>query len=133
MSSDLKDTKSCVATRAFPWKELYPLSLRGSLVQRRWRRSRRMNGRRGQDRSSQFAILCKSCCIRELCPRISSLSLLATAIHDLDSFLMLENAPPKKTAKKDPYDRTAFWSYCENKKIAFQKFYMFCFALAKPE
>lgn len=66
-------------------------------------------------------------------PRISSLGLLATAIRDLDNFLMLEKVAPKKSAKKDPYDRTAFWSYCENRKAAFQKFYLFCFALAKPE
>ncbi|KAF8232283.1 hypothetical protein L208DRAFT_937295 [Tricholoma matsutake] len=65
--------------------------------------------------------------------KISSLSLLATAIHDLNDYLMLEKAAPKKSAKKDPYDRTALWSYCENRKAAFQKFYIFCFALAKPE
>jgi len=65
--------------------------------------------------------------------KISSLGLLATAIHDLDNFLMLEKAAPKKSTKKDPYDRTAFWSYCENRKAAFQKFYVFCFTLAKPE
>jgi len=65
--------------------------------------------------------------------KISSLNLLSVAMHDLDNYLMLGKAAPKKLAKKDPYDRTTFWSYCDDKKVAFHKFYTFCFVLAKPE
>ncbi|TFK34818.1 Cullin binding-domain-containing protein [Crucibulum laeve] len=67
--------------------------------------------------------------------KISSLPQLALAITDLDSLLIRGQIPAKKTAKKDqePYDRSSYWTYVENTKAAFQKLYLFCFALAKTE
>lgn len=54
-------------------------------------------------------------------------------MRDLENLLILKKEPPKRSTKKEPYDKTKYWTYCENTKAAFQKLYMFCFALAKPE
>lgn len=67
--------------------------------------------------------------------RISTLLQLALAVNDLNKLLILNEASAKKQAKKngEPYDMTNYWSYADNKKAAFRKFYMFCFQLVKPE
>lgn len=67
--------------------------------------------------------------------KISSLSQLTIALTDLENLLILGKPSLKKSAKKDqdPYDRTLYYSYADDAKAAFQKFYMFCFSLAKPE
>jgi hypothetical protein len=65
--------------------------------------------------------------------RTSSLYTLALAMRDLENLLFLKKAPPKKSTKKELYEKANYWTYCENRKAAFQKLYMFCFALAKPE
>lgn len=80
--------------------------------------------------------------------RISSLYSLVLAIQDLESLLVLDNAPldyptpnPSvgskgagkiKEKEKEPYNRDQYWSCVADKKAAFLKLYWFCFALAKP-
>lgn len=70
--------------------------------------------------------------------RISSLYALSTAVRDLESMLIL-NKPPidrsqsTKKGTKESYNRDQYWSYAADKKNAFLKLYLFCFALAKPE
>lgn len=133
MSLRLKVMKNYAPTQIYHSMEHCLWSSHGNLVPKIWQKLRRMSGHLGWDLSSQFIILLKLGRLCKLGLRISSLGVLATAIQDLDNYMMLEKAAPKKSAKKDPYDRTALWSYCENRKATFQKFYIFCFALAKPE
>ena len=70
--------------------------------------------------------------------RISSLYALSTAARDLETMLIL-NKPPidrsqsAKKGMKELYNRDQYWSYAADKKNAFLKLYLFCFALAKPE
>jgi len=65
--------------------------------------------------------------------RISSLSLLSLAVTELGDLLICGCAPIKPTSKKEDYDRSAYNAYALNLKASFQKFYMFSYALAKPE
>ncbi|KAF5373160.1 hypothetical protein D9758_001581 [Tetrapyrgos nigripes] len=65
--------------------------------------------------------------------KISSLPTLQAALADLDELLIQDKAPKTgATAKKD-YDKTAYRTYVNDKKAAFQKLYTFCFNLVKPE
>ena len=78
--------------------------------------------------------------------RVSSLYSLSTAIRDIESLLLLNkppikrsstSSPTKKSAgktkekEKDPYNRDKYWEYAVDKKGAFLQLYGFCFALAK--
>lgn len=65
-------------------------------------------------------------------PRISSLPTLSLALKDLEALVLLGQKPLKRTTAKDPYDRTAYWGRASDPLAAFQKFYTFCFNLAKP-
>ncbi|TFK27338.1 DUF298-domain-containing protein [Coprinopsis marcescibilis] len=67
--------------------------------------------------------------------KASSLSALSTAMNDLNDLVVLKKPLLKRVAKKEhePYDRTAYYSYADNPKSAFQKLYSYCFSLAKPE
>ena len=70
--------------------------------------------------------------------RISSLYALSTAVRDLETMLILGKPPidrfqSTKKGMKEPYNRDQYWSYAADKKSAFLKLYLFCFALAKPE
>ncbi|KAF8894721.1 hypothetical protein BD779DRAFT_859735 [Infundibulicybe gibba] len=67
--------------------------------------------------------------------KISSLPQISMVVNDIQDLLILDKTPIKKSTnlKKDPYDRTAYHTYSDNKKAAFQKLYMFCFTLAKEE
>jgi len=76
--------------------------------------------------------------------QISSLIQLAIAVTDLESLLILDEEPLKPppatpTKKKrtsmdnEPYNKTLYRAYVSNKKDAFSKFYLFCFALAKSQ
>lgn len=73
--------------------------------------------------------------------RISSLSALSIALHDLHDLLILNKpalkpptttatVPKKKTA--EPYNRTRYYQYAKDKSKAFNEFYLFCFMLVKP-
>jgi len=63
--------------------------------------------------------------------KVSNIQTLSLFVHELGDVLFQGKAPAKR--QKDPYDRTALRKYAEDRKNAFQKFYSFCFALAKPE
>jgi len=65
--------------------------------------------------------------------RISSLSLLSLVVTELEDLLIRGSAPIKPTSKKSDYDRSAYNAYARDVKVGFQKFYMFSYALAKPE
>ncbi|KAF9466265.1 Cullin binding-domain-containing protein [Collybia nuda] len=54
-------------------------------------------------------------------------------MRDLENLLISKIEPQKRSTKKEQYDKTKYWTYCENTKAAFQNLYMFCFALAKQE
>jgi DCN1-like protein 4/5 len=118
---------------SLPLEGALPLILAWQLGSKEMARITKEEWTSGTESLRSVVHLSQSIFFGKLRPRISSLSLLSVAVHDLDNYLMLEKAAPKKLAKKDPYDRTTFWSYCDNKKLAFQKFYTFCFVLAKPE
>lgn len=72
--------------------------------------------------------------------RIASISQLAVAASDLDK-LLIQNLPPlakpatanssKKKLADEPYDRTAYWKYAADSKVAFKTLYSYCFTLAK--
>ncbi|KAF5386568.1 hypothetical protein D9615_001903 [Tricholomella constricta] len=64
--------------------------------------------------------------------KISSLYAFSLVVRDLESLLIFGNAPEKK-AKKEAYNKSAYWKYCEDKKASFRKLYTFCFVFAKPE
>lgn len=77
--------------------------------------------------------------------RISSLAQLATAVADLERLLILHEEPvkslsgsstkgkrPSSAKNDDPYDKMLYRTYASNRKDAFAKLYLFCFALAKP-
>ncbi|KAG6919924.1 hypothetical protein DXG01_013273 [Tephrocybe rancida] len=65
--------------------------------------------------------------------KISNLPALTLAVSDLEDVLVLNKAIPTQRAKKDVYDKTTYWKYCQDKKASFNQLYMFCFALVKPE
>ncbi|KAJ4475783.1 DUF298-domain-containing protein [Lentinula aciculospora] len=65
--------------------------------------------------------------------KISSLPPLVTALSDLDNLLILNQSLVKSNPKTDPYDRGTYLNYARNIKEAYQRLYMFCFNLAKPE
>jgi len=65
--------------------------------------------------------------------RISSLPLLSLAVTELEDLLIHGSAPIKPTGRREDYDRSAYNSYARDVKAGFQKFYMFSYALAKPE
>jgi len=64
--------------------------------------------------------------------KISSLTMLTTAMIDLESILIRNQKPLEKSNKKEPYDRSTYWKYAEDTGVAFQKLYTFCFNLVKP-
>ncbi|KAI0086212.1 Cullin binding-domain-containing protein [Irpex rosettiformis] len=72
--------------------------------------------------------------------QISSLPSLATALHDLEDFLILNKPalkPPvaaqaQKKKSLEPYNRAKYYQYAQNKSKAFNEFYLFCFMLVKP-
>ncbi|TFY57440.1 hypothetical protein EVJ58_g7019 [Rhodofomes roseus] len=81
--------------------------------------------------------------------RISNLTSLSTALHDLEDLLLLDKpalrpqvADPFPAAKKksavsspassDPYNRSRYYGYTSDTSKAFNELYAFCFALAKP-
>ncbi|KAG6845726.1 hypothetical protein H0H87_004992 [Tephrocybe sp. NHM501043] len=55
------------------------------------------------------------------------------AVGDLEDALILNKVATTQKSKKDAYDKSAYWNYCQNKKASFNKLYMFCFTLVKPE
>ncbi|KAG2020833.1 hypothetical protein CC2G_006133 [Coprinopsis cinerea AmutBmut pab1-1] len=67
--------------------------------------------------------------------KISSLKALSIALNDLQNLLISKLPPLKKPTKSDqePYDRTNYYSYAHNSESSFQKFYSYCFVLAKPQ
>lgn len=65
--------------------------------------------------------------------RISSLSMLSLVVKELEDLLIRGNAPIKPMGKKEEYDRSAYNTYAKDVKVGFNKFYMFSYALAKPE
>ncbi|EIW85460.1 DUF298-domain-containing protein [Coniophora puteana RWD-64-598 SS2] len=80
--------------------------------------------------------------------QISSLPVLGHALRDLENLLVRDaepiktasNAAPSKkrtsatagAAQKDPYNRSRYFGYAEDKNAAFSELYQFCFVLAKP-
>ncbi|KAJ3928195.1 MAG: DUF298-domain-containing protein [Lentinula lateritia] len=65
--------------------------------------------------------------------RISTLPSLVIALSELDDLLISDKSPAKSNPKTDPYDRGTYLNYAKNVKDAYQKLYIFCFSLAKPE
>jgi len=82
--------------------------------------------------------------------QISSLPQLTVALRDLEDLLIFDKQPltrtpssPSISKSKRPvggggeepysYNRARYWGYAADKVAAMQKFYQFCFALAKPE
>ncbi|KAF8831793.1 hypothetical protein HHX47_DHR1000903 [Lentinula edodes] len=65
--------------------------------------------------------------------RISTLPSLVIALSELDDLLISDKSPVKSNPKTDPYDRGTYLNYAKNVKDAYQKLYIFCFSLAKPE
>ncbi|KAH7889985.1 Cullin binding-domain-containing protein [Phlebopus sp. FC_14] len=74
---------------------------------------------------------------------ISSLSVLALALRELDDLLIHNKEPLSRPAKsipskkrddrQEPYNRSRYWQYASDRKAAFTELYQFCFALAKPQ
>ncbi|KAL4253969.1 Defective in cullin neddylation protein [Abortiporus biennis] len=76
--------------------------------------------------------------------RISSVSSLAVALHDLEDLLLLDKPalkPPTTTtsgtkkstsSSAEPYNRSRYFKYASDKKKSFGELYTFCFMLAKP-
>ncbi|KAG6865032.1 hypothetical protein C0991_005578 [Blastosporella zonata] len=65
--------------------------------------------------------------------QISSLPALALAVNDLADALILNKTVTTQKTKTDIYDKTVYLKYCQDKKASFNKLYMFCFTLVKPE
>ncbi|EPQ58564.1 DUF298-domain-containing protein [Gloeophyllum trabeum ATCC 11539] len=70
--------------------------------------------------------------------RISSLSVLALALRDLEDLLILDKPPIKRlstpaSSLDGPYNRERYFDYALRKKEAFVELYQFCFGLAKTE
>jgi DCN1-like protein 4/5 len=118
---------------SFPLEGLLPLLLAWQLGSKEMGKITKDEWTLGMGSLKSVTIFSPSCFFANCCCRISSLDTLAMAIRDLEDLLISNKLPPKKSARKDPYDKATFWTYCEDKKVGFQKFYMFCFALAKPE
>ena len=74
--------------------------------------------------------------VPELSPptlRICTLQQLALAIQELENLLIMQGEPVKRPKSgPEPYNRTRYWGYAEDKQNAFLKLYLYCFALAKP-
>ena len=84
------------------------------------------------------SLRCVLCCLSYprvlmICDRISSLPLLSLVATELEDLLIHGCAPVKPTSKKNEYDRSAYNTYARDVKAGFQKLYMFCYVLAKPE
>lgn len=76
--------------------------------------------------------------------RISSLSVLATTLKELDDLIIHDKEPmtPVSTLssvkKRDRaeftevYNKARYWQYALNRNAAFAELYQFCFTLSKP-
>jgi DCN1-like protein 4/5 len=73
--------------------------------------------------------------VLKICHRVSSLPLLSLVATELEDLLIRGCAPVKSTGKKNDYDRSVYNTYARlgDVKAGFQKLYMFCYVLAKPE
>lgn len=86
-----------------------------------------------QMEGTEMAKLTRECWVKGTSAlKISSLPTLSLALKDLEALVLLGQKPLKRTTAKDPYDRTAYWGRASDPLAAFQKFYTFCFNLAKP-
>lgn len=76
--------------------------------------------------------------------RISSLSVLAKALKELDNLVIHDKepttpAPSLSSVKKrdgtnfpEVYNKARYWQYAINRNTAFTELYQFCFTLSKP-
>ncbi|KAF9009457.1 DUF298-domain-containing protein [Cyathus striatus] len=64
--------------------------------------------------------------------KISTPAQLSLAVTELNNLLIRDMSPLKKISN-DKYDRTQYVGYAKDTKAAFNKLYLFCFALVKPE